>query len=831
MIAGGILRFVSALALVSVPVLGGFAAPPAQAVSTTTAPSVQSSFLKAAVPLAQDAQGKYGTPASVQIAQAIEATDWGRNRLATDAKNYFGAPCGMSLTASGFASTAEAQVGKPYVLGAETSPYDSNPPKFDCSELVEWLYARSGNKITDLAASQYAVTKAVPHSSPRVGDLVFLRNNPARSNGIGHVAIVTSKMSNGDWRIIEARGRAWGVVRSTLSDWRSRKYYAGLRRYTPLKLAGESGMALSATAYRYQVGCVTLTIAGKASKYRKYTSMANSFTDNALTQKSTKEYAAARSVASDVNAYIDAIAKVQRPASASAYAAKLKAIVNANRLTSYDVVPLTMSLRAGASGEKVKALQLLLKAAGQSVSVTGSYDTQMVAAVKSFQRAQRLTVDGEAGSQVFGRLLATTSSTSAGSRIAAANTLLRYLGYSIGGSTSSFGPATTSAVRDLQRRTGLIVNGKVDRNTWARLFMALDPAPLPTIAGSTTVDQTLTASAGAWGPGGVALAYQWYRDGSAVAGATGTSYELQPSDAGARITLRISGSGGAYTSLNRTSKATSAVAKAPLTSTPVPTISGSVRVGGVVSAAAGTWGPTSVSLAYQWFRNGERITGANAATYAVPARDLGAVLSVTVTGSKDGYVTVSRTSTTTPKVEVGRFSATPKPAISGAARVGSALTAVPGTWTPTPDTLTYQWYRGANPITGATKPSYTPKAGDLGQTIKVAVRATSAGYTSVRTVSSATAKVGPGVFTSAPTPTVSGKTAVGSRLTVATGAWTPKPSKLAYQWYRGTTKITGATASTYRLVSADRGKTVTVKITASKAGFTSVTKSAKVKIA
>lgn len=140
------------------------------------------------------------------------------------------------LTAVGFAHLADDQVGKPYVLGAEASASDPNPPKFDCSELVEWLYARSGNKITDLAAAQYDVTKEVA-GSPKVGDLVFLRNNPARHNGIGHVAVLTSQLANGDWRIIEARGRAYGVVRSTLSYWKQRNHYAGLRRLPSFELA------------------------------------------------------------------------------------------------------------------------------------------------------------------------------------------------------------------------------------------------------------------------------------------------------------------------------------------------------------------------------------------------------------------------------------------------------------------------------------------------------------------------------------------------------------------------------------------------------------------
>lgn len=140
------------------------------------------------------------------------------------------------LTAQEFADLAAAQVGKPYRLGAEAKPTDPDPAAFDCSELVEWLYARNGTPIGDLAASQYDRTRPVS-GAPKTGDLVFLKNNPARWNGIGHVAIVTTQLSNGDWRVVEARGRAYGVVRSTLTDWRARRYFAGLRRFDGFALA------------------------------------------------------------------------------------------------------------------------------------------------------------------------------------------------------------------------------------------------------------------------------------------------------------------------------------------------------------------------------------------------------------------------------------------------------------------------------------------------------------------------------------------------------------------------------------------------------------------
>ena len=164
--------------------------------AATISANAKDKFIAGVVAPAQAAQRTYGVPASVSIAQAIEASDWGTSSVAKNAKNYFDTRCSASMTAAQFASLADAQVGKPYVLGAEAAISNTDPAKFDCSELVEWLFGRSGNRITDLAAAQYNVTKKVT-GSPKVGDLVFLRNNPARSNGIGHVAVLTKKLSNG----------------------------------------------------------------------------------------------------------------------------------------------------------------------------------------------------------------------------------------------------------------------------------------------------------------------------------------------------------------------------------------------------------------------------------------------------------------------------------------------------------------------------------------------------------------------------------------------------------------------------------------------------------
>jgi putative cell wall-binding protein/peptidoglycan/xylan/chitin deacetylase (PgdA/CDA1 family) len=83
------------------------------------------------------------------------------------------------------------------------------------------------------------------------------------------------------------------------------------------------------------------------------------------------------------------------------------------------------------------------------------------------------------------------------------------------------------------------------------------------------------------------------------------------------------------------------------------------------------------------------------------------------------------------------------PTITGTAQVGQALTADPGTWAPVAVSFAYQWLADGTAISGATLPSYTPVAGDVGKAITVQVTGTAAGYDPLTATSAATAAVTP----------------------------------------------------------------------------------------
>lgn len=174
-------------------------------------------------------------------------------------------------------------------------------------------------------------------------------------------------------------------------------------------------------------------------------------------------------------------------------------------------------------------------------------------------------------------------------------------------------------------------------------------APAPTISGTKTVGYTLTANVGTWSPAATTYTYQWYRSGAAISGATAKTYKLTATDAGKTMTVRVTGAKTGYVTKAVTSAATSAVLKV-FTSAPVPTISGTRKVGYTLSANLGTWSPTPTGTTYRWYRSGVLISGATARTYQLTALDRGKTIKVVVTRSLAGYLTTARTSAATASI-------------------------------------------------------------------------------------------------------------------------------------------------------------------------------------
>ena len=72
-------------------------------------------------------------------------------------------------------AAARAELGSPYLYGAE------GPNRFDCSGLMQYVFARIGITLPRTAAAQQAATTTVTNPVP--GDLVFY-GNPAHHVGL-----------------------------------------------------------------------------------------------------------------------------------------------------------------------------------------------------------------------------------------------------------------------------------------------------------------------------------------------------------------------------------------------------------------------------------------------------------------------------------------------------------------------------------------------------------------------------------------------------------------------------------------------------------------------
>lgn len=199
---------------------------------------------------------------------------------------------------------------------------------------------------------------------------------------------------------------------------------------------------------------------------------------------------------------------------------------------------------------------------------------------------------------------------------------------------------------------------------------ALGDAPVATTPVSITgpnrrTGTTWTLSGPIWGTGDVSTSYQWWRDGTAIAGATGGSYRLTDADVGTSVTVRATGTKRGYqpgVSVSNTVAVTPLDVLAPSAG---PTVTGVVGVRETLTAEPGTW-PGGATFSYQWFVGGEAVAKETNRSYVVRGRDAGKQVSVRVTATADGWASGSATSApaTVPLQKSSTAASTATPAIT-----------------------------------------------------------------------------------------------------------------------------------------------------------------------
>ncbi|GAA1740556.1 hypothetical protein GCM10009809_40070 [Isoptericola hypogeus] len=164
---------------------------------------------------------------------------------------------------------------------------------------------------------------------------------------------------------------------------------------------------------------------------------------------------------------------------------------------------------------------------------------------------------------------------------------------------------------------------------------------------------------------------------------------------------------------------------------------------------------------------------------------------------------------------------TARPTLSGPPAVGTAISVKPGTWNVPNATYAYTWLRDGAAIQGATSSSYRPVAADAGHQLSARITARHVDYRDA-TSTTTSAKVLPGPAPRATSaPTIGGSAKVGSLLTATQGRWSTSGVTVRFQWLRSGRAIPGASTSSYRVSTSDVGARLSVKVTATKSGYTS----------
>ena len=372
-------------------------------------------------------------------------------------------------------------------------------------------------------------------------------------------------------------------------------------------------------------------------------------------------------------------------------------------------------------------------------------------------------------------------------------------------------PATTSS--DNGTKFDVVVsNAKGSVTSNAAMLTVSAAAVAPTIT-TQPASQTVTAGQAATftvaATGTAPLTYQWQKNGSAISGATASTYTTAATttgDSGSSFKVVVTNSKGSVTSSAATLTVNAAVVAPTITSQP-----GSQTVTAGQTATFSVTASGTAPLSYQWKKNGTNISGATSASYTTPATttgDSGSSFTVTVSNTAGSVTSGAATLTVTSAAVAPSITSQPTNKTVTAGQTATFVVTANGT-----APLSYQWKKNGTNISGATSASYTTPAtttGDSGSSFTVTVSNTTGSVTSnAATLTVSPAAVAPAITTQPSNQTVTaGQTA--TFMVAATGT-----APLSYQWKKNGTNISGATGSTYTTpatTTGDSGSSFTVVV-------------------
>lgn len=242
-----------------------------------------------------------------------------------------------------------------------------------------------------------------------------------------------------------------------------------------------------------------------------------------------------------------------------------------------------------------------------------------------------------------------------------------------------------------------------------------------------------------------------------------------------------------------------------------PSITGTGRVGDVLTASAGSWSSTPASFSYTWKANGATV--GRGRTYIPSSAQLGASITVTVEGARRCFTAPTPKSSTAKLVTAGV-----RPVVTGDHNVGSTLVVEPGPWDETGLAFEFQWLRDGRAIPGATADSYVLDATDRSAVVTARVTGRQDG-TSQSKSSAQSAAIGAPLLAPLATPLISGDARYDSVLVADAGDWSPTADAVSYQWRIDGARVLGATGPTFRVPYRAIGKRVTVTVIGTRTGF------------
>jgi hypothetical protein len=298
--------------------------------------------------------------------------------------------------------------------------------------------------------------------------------------------------------------------------------------------------------------------------------------------------------------------------------------------------------------------------------------------------------------------------------------------------------------------------------------------------------------------GTLPMKHQWYKDGVYIPSATGSSYTIPNSVLAPNGIYKVAVYNQCGTVISSdlvvgpTAGIPPSIATQP--STLIITEGSSITLSVVATGTA--------PLTYQWKKNGADILGATSSSYVQSGSITTDSGSYTVVVTNAYGTVTSNTATVTVNIAGTPPVITLQPTSNTGVTAGLDITLT----TTATGALTYQWYKNATPISGATSTSY----------VLTNVQTGSAGaYTVVATNSfgSTTSNVANIGLASCPVPVItsqpSGQTInVGGTVTfsvTATGA-------TSYQWKKGGVNISGATTSSYNIPTLIVGDAATYSV-------------------